>query len=350
MALEITSAADDFWSWWIGELRAVLPSAPHLGASRSKSVVMRFGSDGKYSLSGPLPDKRSVEGNASQIAELVKTARGQNGSTILRLPAESILSFTVEIPERAMRRAREILALELESVTPFSSDEASFDYIVDKTSAGGMRRVRQIVVKNAIIDALVEDLRRGGVEIDQVDAEGAEHINLLSARHRRKERSRFRWDYAMLAAGIVAAVAGAHVRQGRVLESLTAQKDRLAAETEAVRTAAGDANAAAANIETLEKYAAVNPAVLSTLASLTEILDDGVWLTELSISGRDVTMSGFAASASKVIGDLESSPAFAGAAFSDAVFTDQATSTERFSAKARVEDKNRDAPASGGEG
>lgn len=248
-----------------------------------------------------------------------------------------------------MRRAREILSLELESVTPFSADEATFDFVAAKTSVGGVRQVRQIVVKNAIIDALIEDLRRGEVEIDQIDAEGAERINLMPSRLRRKERSRFRWEYGLLAASVIAAIAGAHIRQGRILESLNAQRDQLAAETAAVRTAAGDANAAAANIETLEKYASANPAVLSTLASLTEVLDDGVFLTELSISGRDVTMSGFAASASKVINDLETAPAFAGAAFSDAVFTDQATGTERFTAKARVDEKNQDG-AAGGEG
>ena len=246
-----------------------------------------------------------------------------------------------------MRRVREILSLELESATPFSAEEASFDFIADKTSVGGLKRVKQIVVKNAIIDALVEDLRQGGVEVDQVDAVGAERINLMPARIRRKETSRFGWRYAMIGASVIALIAGAHIRQGRILENLSAQRERLTAETEAVRTAAGDANAAAANIENLKKYAADNLVVLSTLAALTEVLDDGVWLTELSISGRDVTMSGFAASASKVINDLETSPMFAGAAFSDSVFTDQATGTERFSAKLRVEEENKVAPQEG---
>lgn len=349
MALAIPSALDAFWSWWIGELRTVLPAAPRIGAARTKPLVIGFGPDGKYVFSDPRQGARRIKGTAEQIADAVRAAKSGNGLTILRLPPESTLSFAVDIPERAMRRAREILSLELESVTPFSVDDASFDFIADKTSQGGMRRVRQIVVKNAIVDAVVEDLRRGGVEVDRVDAEGAERIDLMPARLRRKERPRLRWRYAILAAGAVALVAGVYVRQARTIDSLTAQRDRLAAETEAVRMAAGDANAAAANIETLGKYAAANPAVLSTLASLTETLDDGVWLTELSVSGRDVTMSGFAASASKVINDLETSPSFAGAAFSDSVFTDQTTGTERFSAKARVESDPQDAPQ-GGEG
>lgn len=345
MALELTSAWDAFWSWWTGELRAVLPSAPRLGASGRKSVVIGFGPDGKYSLAAPSPGGLSVEGDAKKIAEAARAARELAGATILRLPAESVFSFAVEIPERAVRRAREILSLELESATPFSADEASFDYIAEKSQVGGVRRVRQIVVKNAIVAALVEDLRRVGVEIDQVDAVGAQGINLLPMRARRKARPALRWEYGLIAASVVALLAGAHIRQGRALAALVAQKERLSAETEGVRTAAGDANAAAANIETLDKYSALHPAALSTLASLTETLDDGVWLTEVTISGRDIAITGYAASASKVINDLESSPAFAGAAFSDSVITDQASGEERFSAKLSVETNDPAAPS-----
>lgn len=200
-----------------------------------------------------------------------------------------------------------------------------------------MRRVRQFIVKNKIAKSLIDELQAFGVGIARLDVEGAEGINLLPAELRQKQRSQFRWEYALLGAGLILALAAIHHRQGRIIDLLEAHRDRLHDETGAVREAAAQANAAAANTETFRNHVAANPLILSTLASLTGTLDDSVWLTELTISGRVVAMSGFAASASKVIADLEVSPAYKDAAFASTVFTDQATNVERFSAKALVE-------------
>jgi len=329
MAQETSSVLGAFVNWWLAELRASLPEKSFWQGSRKPAPVLSRRPDGTYGVAGLLPGGAILEGDARTIAAALSAAPGPAGRAILRLPPTDILTLSVEIPEPAMRRAREILA--------FSREETTFDFQPSSKPEGGMRRVRQFIVKNKIAKSLIDELQAFGVGIARLDVEGAEGINLLPAELRQKQRSQFRWEYALLGAGLILALAAIHHRQGRIIDLLEAHRDRLHDETGAVREAAAQANAAAANTETFRNHVAANPLILSTLASLTGTLDDSVWLTELTISGRVVAMSGFAASASKVIADLEVSPAYKDAAFASTVFTDQATNVERFSAKALVE-------------
>jgi general secretion pathway protein L len=59
--------------------------------------------------------------------------------------------------------------------------------------------------------------------------------------------------------------------------------------------------------------AAASPLVV--LETLSRILPDGVWLTELSLNGNALTLGGYAVDATAVVTLIEDSPLFSGAAF-----------------------------------
>jgi general secretion pathway protein L len=328
MAQTATSALETFFGWWRSELQDALPT---LFSRASTKSVNRIGlaPGGGYRLA-------QGDGDADFVARALSAGKRDSGVNVLTLPAGSVLLRTIDIPVQASARLRQILALELERATPFSADEATFDFVVENESTNASRRVRQVIVKNEIVEGLVADLRRAGVELDRVDAEGVWGINLLPASLRRKKSFRFRAEYALLAVSFIAACAAFYLRQDRMIDALEARRTALETETSAVRTAAAEANAAAANIDAARRHQADYPVVLSTLAALTDALGDDVWLTELTIAGRDVTLSGSASSSSRAISDLESSPMLEQASFTTAVFTDQTTKLERFSAKSRV--------------
>lgn len=328
MAQAATSAFGRFFGWWRSELRDALPG---LFSRASTKRVNRIGlaPTGGYRLG-------EGDGDADFVARTLVDGKAGGALNVLTLPAGSVLMRVTDIPVQASARLRQILALELERATPFSADEASFDFVADDARKNGARRVRQIIVKNEIVEGLAADLRRAGIELDGVDAEGVPGINLLPVALRRKKTLQFRAEYALLAAGLIAAYGAFYLRQDRVIDALEARRSALEAETSAVRAAAAEANAAAANIDAVRRHQADYPAALSTLAALTEALGDDVWLSELSIAGRDIALSGNASSSSRAINDLESSPMLEQASFTAAVFTDQATKLERFSAKIRV--------------
>lgn len=335
MAQAAASTIDGFLVWWLSELRSAFPALFERATSKEVNVITPL-PGGLYALAETAAGSPAVEGDARIIASACG-AKGRDGlSNVLRLPASSVLIRQLEMPDQAVGRIRQILTLDLDSATPFSTDEASFDFIVARNSMNGRRQVRQVIVKNSILENIVGDLRRHGLELRAADAEGAEGVHLAPEKLRLKSRPRFRNELVLLIVSFIAAYAAFYFRQERLIGDLEKRRSEVDAETSAVRAAAADANAALANIEALRKHQEERPLTLSTLASLTRVLDDSVWLTELSISGRDITLSGYAASAAKVISDLEASDEFEQASFSTAVFTDEPTNSERFSAKLRA--------------
>lgn len=328
MAQSAASAFVTFFGWWRSELKDALPA---LFSRASTRKVNRIGlaPKGGYRLA-------EGDGDADFVARALSDGKAGGALNVLTLPAGSVLVRALDIPVQASMRLRQILALELERATPFSADEASFDFVVENAEINGVRRVRQVIVKNEIVTGLAADLGGAGVELDGVDAEGVSGINLLPQSLRRRKALRLRAEYALLAASLLAVHAAFYLRQDREIEALETRRVELEAETGAVRAAAAEANAAAANVDAARRHQADYPAALSTLAALTEALGDDVWLSELTIAGRDIALSGNAASSSRAINDLESSPALEQASFTTAVFTDQATKLERFSAKIRV--------------
>ena len=79
--------------------------------------------------------------------------------------------------------------------------------------------------------------------------------------------------------------------------------------------------------------------VTELLASLTHILPDDVWLTELQIDGDSVQLSGFAASATAVLGLLDQSPILSNATFRSSVTQDAQLNRERFDISAQLRAK-----------
>lgn len=344
---KIATRVDSFLAWWGRELRAALGPFALVTARDAGAEVVEVGLGGSYfrRVDAPADAERLL--SEADIAEKLRAA-GDGRAVALRLSSGDALQLQLDIPSRALDHVRDILALEIESATPFAPEEVTFDFLAEAETVSGVRRVRQFIVKNEFLLKLAEMFRRAGVEISRIEVEGAEGINLLPAEFRRRRRASLRLEHAASAAALIVLAAGAVFGQGRTIHLLEAQKAALVDETAAVRAAASEANAAAANITRLKAQYSANPSALSAIASLTQALDDSAWLTELSLAGGTASISGRAASASKVLAAIEASPTFEAAEFTSTVFTDRATNTETFSARMKVRPPASAPPASEG--
>ena len=69
---------------------------------------------------------------------------------------------------------------------------------------------------------------------------------------------------------------------------------------------------------------------------LTHLLPDDTWLTELELSRTEMQVTGYAASASTVLGLLDQSRRFGNASFRSPVMQDQHINREQFNISARI--------------
>jgi general secretion pathway protein L len=75
---------------------------------------------------------------------------------------------------------------------------------------------------------------------------------------------------------------------------------------------------------------------LETLASLTDLLPDDTFLTDLSLTGRKLTINGQSASAAKLIGLLSTEPSLGNPSFVAPVTRLETSHTDLFSIRADV--------------
>ena len=78
------------------------------------------------------------------------------------------------------------------------------------------------------------------------------------------------------------------------------------------------------------------PSASEILYAVTHMLPDDTWLSELEVSAGELRVTGYAESASAILGLIDQSPRFANGTFRSPVTQDQRVKREQFNIAARV--------------
>ncbi|MCA9491350.1 MAG: hypothetical protein KC621_15570, partial [Myxococcales bacterium] len=193
-----------FLAWWLSELRAMLPGGGHrdagLGSGRRvrvtvdehAGVVSRVDGSRVREL-GRLPGPAAPP-DPSGVAPVVDLGRLSPRDTPceLAVASELALSKEVDLPGAAQENLGEVLAFEMERLTPFRAADVLYDYRVLGRRDGGKRvRVRlSVVPRRLVAPALAAfpgwDLRAvTGAGVEPGDG-GEVRLLLRSARYRER--------------------------------------------------------------------------------------------------------------------------------------------------------------------
>jgi len=132
-----------------------------------------------------------------------------------------------------------------------------------------------------------------------------------------------------------------------LLAPLRVEKDRLAeithavaskkAEVKKVEDLRKEAGELTAEISSVRSFKEDRPLVLNIIKELTVVLPKTTWLTRVRITGTDVNIEGYAASASELLPKLESSKFFQKVEFASPTFRDVRMNSDRFVVKMEIE-------------
>ena len=207
------------------------------------------------------------------------------------------LKREVQLPKAALSRADAAVDLQLRQTLP-----ASGKGLIWRSEAlalnGRLVDLAAYVVKENLIAGLVGDMKAAGVDLSSIQIDGTRTEPFWEKRTGSREEAK---KWAAASAMIVGLAALASVvslelqiselsalvdaRQARV----TALEDRIDAVSAEATESAAEASLVAAD---LERFAQQSRR-LGLLVGLTETLPDTVWIAELSLSGADMTLSGF---------------------------------------------------------
>lgn len=340
------SGASGFLRWWGAELAPLVPSSARnaLARRRMRPVVAFDGAQATLwrhvMREGAVAMERvatiPLDGDAAAVAAAGRQAMGSlarvayggaTGAPRVRvsIPVRSVLRRTLSLPAAVEENLHQAIGYDLDRLTPFKADELYFDaVVVSRDAARGTVEVDFAAVRRPVVDAAVAHVSAWGAEVwnvspDAPDAAAPSRLNLVPDEARAAPAPWKRWQFwAPLAAlALVAGIAVVlPVWQKRdyaiaIIDRAEAARQQ-AAVSEQLR---GELERAAADYHFVLERKYAWPPVVRVLDTLTRVLPDDTWLTQLELRSvprgkdrdREIVIRGESGNAGRLIPVIEES-------------------------------------------
>ncbi len=348
------SQLGEFFRWWGGELRALLPPAWRSRLLPARRAVLLklteealevsvFESGDQYEI-GLFPLSEDPRLHQQKLRELLSERELLEAPRELLIPEHEVLRKEVVLPLAAESGLSQALTFEMDRQTPFRAEDVYFDFrVLRRDREAGQLRAELLVTPRGGLGQTLEVLAARGLKPSGVDVEidgVAAGVNLLPADLRFRVvnwRSRVNW----ILAGIFVLLLGAvmlqslWLRQHQVEAVETAIEDvrSEAMRVQQIRQQIDDAREAAGFMTT--RRASEMPTV-KVLAEVTRLLPDDTYLDRVAISEGTVQMQGKSQNAQRLIELINQSPVFESAAFRGPTRLDSRSQREIFDLTASI--------------
>jgi general secretion pathway protein L len=347
--------ASDFVRWWRGEISRMLPDRLALLGGAGATPLLLVEADEAIAI-----DPRDASGVAQKRATLagldeprrraaVRSLLEAIGETRNRARAalrhDEALVRRATLPAATEENLAQVLAFEMDRLSPFNAAEVYFDQrVVSRDPAGGQIVVELAIARRETVDARVRELRTLGVSVQGValrdDAmRSAQPFDLLpveqrGARETPNERLVRNGLIALVLLLFVATLVYPVWRKREAVTELLPVVEKARQEAQATDAVVRDLERQVADYNYLlaRKYAWYPTAAY--VEELSRVLPDHTWLTQFDIrtvgKTREMTMTGETASSSKLIELFEQSKMFQNTAPKGPTSRGQLPGTERF--------------------
>lgn len=352
-------ALSRFFTWWGGELAALVPGGLRLWWRESDRIVMLFFDGTRAVFERPAGARReeiyTVElGTADPSLYRVETSQrllqvaGRNFRLLLCLPPEQVLQRTLTLPLAVEENLRQALTFELDRYTPFRPEQVYFDFrVIERDVSQKRLSVELAAVPKSAVDQGVARAAALGLAVDGavLAAELLQHAgdcrNFLPAAAKRRKPSARLWRRAGMAAlsGVLLAVLLAiPLWQKRaaaisLLDPLT-QAKAASQETDALRDRLRKL-VEEHNFLPNKKWESYS--TLQVLEELSKLLPDDTFVMQFDFDGKTVQIQGDTGSSTSLLEILEASPLFKDVGFKSQLTKLQGTPYDRFHISATLE-------------
>ncbi len=344
----------DFWRWWRGEISRMLPERLAALGGGGAPLLFIEGDDAvaidPHAASGSAEKRVSLAGlDEARRKAAVRSLLDGVGETRARARAavrhEEALVRRTTLPAATEENLAQVLAFEMDRLSPFQADEVYFDQrVVSRDAGNGQVVVELAIARREVVDARVRELRDLGVSVQGValrdDAKrAAAPFDLLPSEQRgERETSRERLVRNALIGAVLLLFAAALIfpvwkKRDAVIQMLPVV-ERARQEAQATDAVVRDLERQAADYNYLlaRKYA-LYPAA-AYVEELSRLLPDHTWLQQLDLKtsgkNKEVVITGETASSSKLIELLEQSKMLQNAAPRGPTSRGSTPGTERF--------------------
>jgi general secretion pathway protein L len=339
-----------FAGWWRSELLALLPESFVTCFRGTGGPVIRLGveSDGVrvegVSAAGRMVHGDSIAWPDYSVPALERRLSGMglqrsDGIVGVLLPPASFFCRSFEIPVRARERVHAIARQELEHRTPFQAEGVYFGMVIaPRKEHSETLTIRQTIVRRDVVEAALHrlDLPLAGVSfVAPATGDAASLAGSISLRPEPDRKVPFTKRFLRIAIVATVVMTGADAalfwwRQERTITAIEAQIAVVREQARTVRGLEQEIARIRSAVRTLEEQrATVSTADLWRETS--HLLPDHSWATDWRFRAGLVSIAGFSAAATELVGLFERSPVFAQARLDAPITFDPANARERFS-------------------
>jgi Tfp pilus assembly protein PilN len=238
---------------------------------------------------------------ASLPADLtkLKIITTERRALVVKLGPEATLRRTISLPRAAASKAEAAIALQLRQTLPGQGRGLLWAAEQVGKSAGQVHYVVSIV-KEMQIEQLIKDIGAAGGVLEEIVVGEGQPKPIWEARPRRSAGYKNWVAFTMLSVVVIASVVVVFLERERatLLEVLDARLTRIGVLEERLATARataaeGSTQEQAIHAELLRFSSQARR--LALLMDLADVLPDSVWISELSIEGDRMLLSGFVA-------------------------------------------------------
>lgn len=341
--------AASFISWWFGELKALLPAqlmswlSPPVNELvlelTGRRLTLRHRNGKAERALGSVEIDGDPEIAKSALRPLIDDLDLDHLLVSLRLPSDFALRKVVDLPAAAEENLRQVLAFELDRLTPFSVEAVHYDvHVIERDSENRRIRVELMVLPRAAVDPSLQSLHRLGLDPDVVALPRGSHERVpwrlpLASEEPSGGRRLVRPSTALLALAAVLLTTGVYVAfdgQRRGIEALERDVATARKEAEESRRLQEQIQQLSGEGTFIIDKKQARPPVVQVLYELARALPDDTWLYRLRFINPELQTFGYSPNASAMIGHIENSSLFSNAQFRAPLTRDQRVDAEQF--------------------
>lgn len=213
------------------------------------------------------------------------------------LPDELVLRRTINLPKLSKHRLRRAARLDLERIAPFNTSEVAY-VVRQQTVSRGLVETEQVIVKHRTLDELRTQIEDTGRSVHRfwVKCAGVDTVIIDDVTRSFPARRWIQSANLVVLAGLLI-VAGtswyAPVQEALIrLGEARARQAELLTMTADARGRLEDLRGAAEQEADLNAIVLERDLPLNLLATATELLPDEIWLTEVEIRNRQISLAG----------------------------------------------------------
>ena len=349
-----------FLDWWLGELAALIPAALRRRARRRGRALCitvepsrirvghRVNTRTRLLREAPLgTDGEPASADCEQLRRLTAGLQPCRTLCEITVAPELALIREVELPAAAQENLRQVIGFQMQRLTPFSVDDAYYDYSVIGRRSGKLQ-VRLAVVPRRTVGRAIgwlagwdlrpaPESRAGAGSTLPLDPGEPITLRFRDPSYRKPYSGRFPAVLLSLNIALVgAAVAIPLVQEPRRLERLETRLLEARRAAEATLEIGRKVERLRAEARFLADRARVRASTVLLLEELSARLPDTTWVFRLELRDATVHLHGSSVAASSLVATLEDSETLASVRFAAPVLRDGNTGRDRFHITAQL--------------